>query len=84
MENPNSHVLSSFHPSATIEYVLNRYDAERWQGLFRQGDREMTAVEAKAHLENMLRDGLTVIPLCFAHECPDFDYRGNGCPGHRE
>ena len=36
----------------------------------------------RKELQDHLAKGHTCLPMCDPAECPDFDYRGGGCPGH--
>ncbi len=46
--------------------------------------RALSVAEATEFLLDHLQQGHVVIPTCDPAKCPDFDYKGEGCPGHEE
>lgn len=55
------------------------------RGMYTADDgRELSVDEARELLFDELKKGHEVIPACEPSECPDFDYTGGGCPGHKE
>ncbi len=69
----------SFHLGMDIAGALRNGDL----GAFHtdQG-RKLSRREAKKWLEYELAMGKKLIPLCDPCDCPNFDAKGGGCPGH--
>lgn len=70
------------HCALDVRGVLTNWPDRMLRRLFRVDGRWVSAREARAFLVEQLAQGNVLLPM--SDECPDFDQKGGGCPGHEE
>lgn len=76
--------IGSTHFSVDIRGFLENTRRKDISGIITDDNgKELNDYEARNFLYDCLSKGWKVIPSCDSEKCPDFDYFGNGCPGHR-
>jgi hypothetical protein len=70
------------HIAMDIQGALRNMKPREMVGVFTHDGRELSPAEARAYLKMQAYKGDKLIPCCSDAECPDFDRKGGGCPGH--
>lgn len=71
------------HMAQSIRGALRNWTPHLWRGVVSDdAGRVLTPDEVREWLFDELGKGNELIPLCDSKNCPEFDQRGGGCPGH--
>ena len=73
-------MTTRYHVCLDVRGALTNWRLRDFTGMFKDGDRLLTATQAKAFLLEELSKGREVIPY---GECDNFSYK-TGCQGHPE
>lgn len=74
----------SMHMGASIIGMLENYRRQDMSGLVLDDNgNPMDDHKARMELYKELQKGRTLLMMTGSKECPDFDYTGGGCPGHK-
>lgn len=71
------------HMSWSLKGILKLYEKDSMDGLLTVGGKELNDAEARQFINDCIEKGYKCMPLGDSDDCPDFDYYGGGCPGHR-
>ena len=72
------------HMAMNLAGLLRNYGRKSLKGFFfDEKGREISDAECRKYIAECQAKGWKVIPMCSESECPNFDYFGKGCPGHR-
>lgn len=75
--------MRTVHMQISIRGALKNCTDKELRGLFTNDDgTKPSASKVKDFLMDELAKGHTILPLCNSKDCPDFDRKGGGCPGH--
>lgn len=86
MENSSSDKY--YHLNIDVRSNLRKSDSvllKEQKGLIKDEDEGKileTATDIRKFWEDQLAQGRECIVLGKSSDCPDFDYKGGGCPGH--
>ena len=72
-----------WHVSWSIKGVLRVYEGQSMNGLLTVDGKTLNDSEARQFLDDCIEKGYKCLPMCDSDDCPDFDYYGGGCPGHK-
>lgn len=73
------------HMSINLNGLLRNYGKKSLKGFFLKEDgKDCTDKEARGYIAECQSKGYKIIPFgCGEEDCPEFDYLGGGCPGHK-